>query len=91
VDKRELLYKLINEKLWKNLSDKEIRLYLFLIVISDKEEGSGKLNLEEINFNLGFKFNKNDIEKAMEKLQKLNLISIASLKKYTVKFILKSS
>ncbi|MCD6574407.1 hypothetical protein J7K97_01855 [Candidatus Aerophobetes bacterium] len=90
MDKRELLYKLINEKLWKNLSDKEIRLYLFLIVISDKEEGSGKLNLKEINFNLGFKFNKNDIEKAMEKLQKLNLISIASLKKYTVKFILKS-
>jgi len=89
VDKRELLYKLINEKLWKNLSDKEIRLYLFLIVISDKEEGSGKLNLKEINFNLGFKFNKNDIEKAMEKLQKLNLISIASLKKYTIKFILK--
>lgn len=91
MDKRELLYKLINEKLWKNLSDKEIRLYLFLIVISDKEEGSGKLNLKEINFNLGFKFNKNDIEKAMEKLQKLNLISIASLKKYTIKFILKSS
>ena len=90
MDKRELLYKLINEKLWKNLSDKEIRLYLFLIVISDKEEGSGKLNLKEINFNLGFKFNKNDIEKAMEKLQKLNLISIASLKKYAIKFILKS-
>lgn len=74
VDKREILRKLVRGDLWEKLSAKEIRLYLLLIIATDKKKGAGKLSWEEISYYLGPGFTWNELKEIVSNLQKLCLV-----------------
>ncbi len=74
--KRELLYKLMEESLWKRLSWCDIRLYLFLVICADEGKGKGRLSLEVLEKCLGDKFSWEQLEKAAHNLEKLHLAKI---------------
>ena len=76
--KRKMLYQLFEHDLWEKLSPEEIRLYLLLVVISDKKEGKGRITLEEINSCLSIKFTRDKLKRAISNLQKCNLVKMSS-------------
>lgn len=88
VDKRQILYQLVKQDLWENLSPEEIRLYLLLIVATDNKKGKGKLSLREINHCLDVSLR--DVKKTMHNLQKLHLIKVEFCKEHSIRFQLLS-
>lgn len=90
INKRKILCRVVEEGLWENLSPEEIRLYLLLIIITDKRRGEGKLSLREINHCLGHKFTLKQVEKRMYNLQRFNLIKVTCCEQWSIQFQLLS-
>ena len=76
INKRELLGKLVQTNLWKNLSPEEVRLYLLLVIFTDEVKGTGKLSLEVLEGCLGSNFPRSQLEEAAHNLKSLNLVKI---------------
>jgi len=76
INKRELLKKLTQENLWKRLSSEEIRLYLLLIIFTDKVKGTGRLSSKALQGCLGNNFPRDQLEKAAHDLENLRLAKL---------------
>lgn len=84
INKQQLFDQLVKTKLWKNLSAKELRLYLLLIVTADSECGNGKLTLQEIKHHLELDWC--DTNKTIYRLQNLHLVKVNCCGKSDVQF-----
>ena len=76
INKRELLEKLVQTNLWKNLSPEEVRLYLLLVICADEIRGVGRLSSEVIEECLGSNFTMDQLEKAFRELENLSLLKL---------------
>ena len=76
IDKRKLLWALAKNKVWKNLSLEEIRLYFLLVVFADTSNGEGRLTYKELDYYLGFYLHREKLKTAARNLEKLGLIKI---------------
>ena len=76
INKRELLEKLVQTNLWKNLSPEEVRLYLLLVICADEIRGVGRLSSEVIERCLENNFTMDQLEKAFRELENLSLLKL---------------
>ena len=76
INKRELLEKLVQTNLWKNLSPEEVRLYLLLVICAVEIRGVGRLSSEVIERCLENNFTMDQLEKAFRELENLSLLKL---------------
>jgi len=76
INKRELLGKLVQANLWKNLSPEEVRLYLLLVIYADEIRGAGRLTLKVLERCLGSNLSLDQLKKAVHGLENLHLVKL---------------
>lgn len=77
VDKRGLLKAFLRrEDLCKKLSPDDIRLFLLLVVSSEKGEREGKLSWENVKEYLGDNFGKDRLKRTASSLEKVGLAQV---------------
>ncbi|MBE0478239.1 hypothetical protein IBX65_03845 [Candidatus Aerophobetes bacterium] len=84
INKRQILNQLVKKDLWENLSSKEIRLYLLLIVTADSKGGKGELSLQEVNRYLEISLN--GLKRTICGLQKLHLAKVNHCDEWSFQF-----
>lgn len=77
VDKRGLLKAFLRrEDLCKKLSPHDIRLFLLLVVSSEKGKREGKLSWENVKEYLGDNFGKDRLKRTASRLEKMGLAKV---------------
>lgn len=76
IDRRGLLRALVTQDLWKELSPKEIRLYLLFVIFGDETSGIGRLRKEDIKKHLGYSLSREQFKKTARTFLELRLAKI---------------
>ena len=76
IDRRGLLRALVTQDLWKELSPKEIRLYLLFVIFGDETSGMGRLRKEDIKKYLGHSLSAEQFKKTARTFLELRLAKI---------------